>query len=78
LAPTWHIRRATRAARLASGRAPAYDFTNTSDDITLIFVATCEQLELNPRMNCSRGRWKVRLNRREDVARLVQHVGLKA
>jgi Homeodomain-like domain-containing protein len=56
----------------------SYDFSNRSHDITQLFVGVCEVLELKPRVNCDGlGRWDVRINRRESVARMVKHVGVK-
>lgn len=56
----------------------SYEFRNMSEDIARLFVETCESLRLLPRTNCDRrGRWDVRINRRDSVARLVEHVGLK-
>ena len=52
----------------------SYDFANHSDDILGLFERVCLSLGLRPRRTSRR----VRLNRREDVARLVEHVGLKA
>jgi len=51
----------------------SYEFSNLSVGILDLFVGTCERLGLRPRRYARR----VRLNRREDVARLVEHVGLK-
>ena len=51
----------------------SYAFCNLSADLLDAFVSTCEAVGLRPRRT---GR-DVRLNRREDVARLVEHVGLK-
>jgi Homeodomain-like domain len=51
----------------------SYDFSNHSADILDLFEATCRGLGLRP---CRYAR-SVRLNRRADVARLVEHVGLK-
>jgi hypothetical protein len=52
----------------------SYDFANWSQGILDLFVETCTGLGLRPR----RYRRHARLYRREDVARLVEHVGLKA
>ena len=52
----------------------SYDFANHSEDIIGLFEQVCLDLRLRPRRRSRR----VRLNRREDVARLVEHVGLKA
>lgn len=51
----------------------SYHFANLSEDILDLFVRTCHALGLHPRLT----RGNVRLNRREDVARLVLHVGRK-
>jgi hypothetical protein len=51
----------------------SYAFCNLSADLLDLFVWTCEALGLRPRRTAR----DVRLNRREDVARLVEHVGLK-
>ncbi len=52
----------------------SYDFCNLSADILDLFVEACVSQGLRPRRHTER----VRLNRREDVARLVEHVGLKS
>ena len=52
----------------------SYHFANWSADILDLFEETCWSLGLRPR----RYRRAIRLNRREDVARLVEHVGLKS
>jgi len=52
----------------------SYAFSNYSPDILGLFVSACESVGLHPRHNARH----VRLNRREDVARLVDHVGIKA
>ncbi len=51
----------------------SYDFANHSSDILDLFERTCHGLGLRPRRyaRC------IRLNRREDVARLLMHVGMK-
>jgi hypothetical protein len=51
----------------------SFHFTNLSEDILDLFVATCESLGLRPRRTVR----YVRLNRREDVARLLVDVGRK-
>jgi hypothetical protein len=57
----------------------SYDFSNYSEEITRLFVGACEDLGLRPRVNRnSRGRWDVRINRRESVARMLEHVGVKS
>ncbi|MGH2969397.1 MAG: hypothetical protein ACRDK0_10075 [Solirubrobacteraceae bacterium] len=52
----------------------SYDFANLSRDILDLFVGTCARLGLRPRRYAKR----VRLYRREDVARLVENVGIKS
>jgi hypothetical protein len=52
----------------------SYDFGNLSADILDLFTDTCHSLGLHPR----RTRRSVRLNRREDVALLLEHVGRKS
>jgi LAGLIDADG-like domain len=57
----------------------SYEFGNHSEDIARLFVRLCDGLDLRPRINQdSRGRWDVRINRRESVARLLEHVGVKS
>jgi hypothetical protein len=52
----------------------SYDFANHSAQILETFVATCTLVGLRPRRNARHAR----LNRREDVARLIEHVGIKS
>jgi hypothetical protein len=51
----------------------SYDFHNLSTDILDLFTDTCVALGLRPRRYARR----VRINRREDVALMVEHVGVK-
>jgi len=51
----------------------SYAFCNISQDILDLFERTCLELGMRPRRT---GR-DVRLNRREDVARMLEHVGTK-
>ena len=51
----------------------SYDFSNRSGDILDLFADTCRQLGLQPRRYAKH----VRLDRREDVGRLLEHVGIK-
>jgi hypothetical protein len=51
----------------------SYEFRNYSQDILVIFASTCESVGLRPRRYSER----VRLYRRDDVARLLEHVGTK-
>jgi hypothetical protein len=52
----------------------SYDFTNLSSSILDLFGAACDAVGLHPRRYLKR----VRLYRRDDVAALVSHVGLKS
>ena len=52
----------------------SYGFANHSAQILETFVATCTLVGLRPRRYARHAR----LNRREDVNRLVEHVGIKA
>ena len=52
----------------------SYDFANHSVDILDLFESTCRNLGLRPRRYAK----SIRLYRREDVARLVEHVGVKS
>ena len=52
----------------------SYDFTNTSGDILDLFESTCRGVGLRPRRYAR----AIRLYRREDVALLVEHVGVKS
>ena len=52
----------------------SYHFSNLSTDILDLFEQTCRGLGLWP---CRYAR-AIRLNRREDVARLVAHIGVKS
>ena len=56
------------------------NFSNRSDDIAGLFVEVCDRLDLRPRAtyNASRGVWQVRINRRDSVRRLGEHVPVKA
>jgi hypothetical protein len=51
----------------------SYDFANHSSDILDLFESTCVGLGLRPRRYAK----SIRLYRRDDVARLVEHVGVK-
>jgi len=51
----------------------SYHFANHSSDILDLFEQTCRAVGLRP---CRYARC-VRLNRRHDVARMVEHVGVK-
>lgn len=55
----------------------SYDFTNKSTGITDLFTHTCNLVGIAYRRTAFRGIWKVRINRRESVARMLANVGLK-
>lgn len=52
----------------------SYHFSNRSTEILWLFTEVCRRVGLSPR---PAGVY-VRLNRRDDVARLLEHVGIKA
>jgi hypothetical protein len=52
----------------------SYGFANYSSDILDLFEATCVAQDLRPRRYAQ----AIRLNRRDDVARLLEHVGVKS
>jgi LAGLIDADG-like domain/Homeodomain-like domain len=57
----------------------SYDFGNRSEDIVRLFVSVCRALQLGQRVSRDRrGQWHVRINRRENVARMLEHVGVKS
>jgi hypothetical protein len=52
--------------------------SNMSGDIVDVFVAVCRQTGISTRVNrASNGLWTVGINRRQSVARLLEHVGRK-
>jgi hypothetical protein len=51
----------------------SYSFCNLSADLLELFASTCESVGLRPRLTAR----DVRINRRADVALMVEHVGLK-
>jgi hypothetical protein len=55
----------------------SYAFSNLSEDLTRLFCAACDLVKVEYRLNHGR-LWDVRINRRESVARMLEHVGLKA
>ena len=56
----------------------SYQFCNMSTDIVDLFVAQCERVGVFTRVNRSRrGLWDVRINRRDSVALMLEHVGIK-
>ena len=59
---------------------PSYHFSNRSTDIAALVWLTSRRVGLNPRATYDGRRlaWSIRLNRREDVARLDHFVGPKS
>jgi hypothetical protein len=56
----------------------SYEFSNKSTDIVDLFVDSCERVGVYTRRTRNpSGLWQVRINRRESVALLLEHVGLK-
>lgn len=57
----------------------SYDFTNMSGDIVRLFAGACAAVGVATRVNQNErtGLWDVRINRRESVALMEEHVGLK-
>jgi hypothetical protein len=53
------------------------DFGNCSADIVGLFASACDLAGIAYRVNCHRGAWHVRINRRASMARVLEHVGLK-
>ena len=51
----------------------SYAFCNLYQDILDLFERVCGDMDLRPRRTAR----DVRLNRRDDVARMLEHVGLK-
>jgi hypothetical protein len=57
----------------------SYEFSNASEAIARFFESACEGLGSRPRSSVdAQDRWRVRMNRRESVARLLVHVGVKS
>lgn len=54
-----------------------YDFSNRSRDIVLLLITTLDLVDVGYRVTSHRGTWRVRINRRDSVARVAAHVGLK-
>jgi hypothetical protein len=57
----------------------SYGFCNASEGVVRIFVNACEQLRFRHRVTFDERKrmWFVRINRREDVAALVERIGTK-
>jgi hypothetical protein len=57
----------------------SYAFSNMSKEIVDLFVGACDRVGVFTRVDRDRlGLWRVRVNRRTSVARMLAHVGLKA
>ncbi|MGH2991510.1 MAG: helix-turn-helix domain-containing protein [Solirubrobacterales bacterium] len=56
----------------------SYEFSNMSKDIVDVFEAACDRVGVFTRTTGGGGRrWSVRINRRDSVALMLEHVGLK-
>lgn len=57
----------------------SYSFAGRSKGIVDAFVGACERVGIRCRVNYFHGRrmWHVRVNRRDDVATMLRHVGTK-
>jgi hypothetical protein len=56
----------------------SYEFSNRSKDIIDLFLHACDRASVFTRVNGSNeGGWSVRINRRESVALMLEHVGIK-
>lgn len=57
----------------------SFEFFNCSEGIVRIFLNACEQVGVFTRVNflAARRAWRVRIYRRESVALLLEHVGIK-
>jgi hypothetical protein len=55
-----------------------YEFGNLSEDLVGMFTSACDLVGLHYRVNQWNGKWHVRINRRPSVAKMLEHVGLKA
>lgn len=58
---------------------PSYQFSNCSEGIVDLFLATCSAVDVfcRPTFDRKRRIWQIRINRRDSVALLNQHVGVK-
>jgi len=58
----------------------SYDFSNCSSGIVDLFLEACRRVGVFCRANFNEERaiWRVRINRRESVALMRDHVGIKA
>jgi len=55
----------------------SYDFTNYSADVIAIFRAACDLVGVGYRVTRYQRAWKVRINRRPNVALMLANVGVK-
>jgi LAGLIDADG-like domain len=55
----------------------SYHFSNKSTDIIELFTGACRQVGVEYRLNCWRGLWNIRVNRRRSVRLMMQEVGMK-
>jgi Homeodomain-like domain/LAGLIDADG-like domain len=55
----------------------SYDFANKSNDIVALFSSACDLVGVRYRPTQWNGCWHVRINRRESVTLMLEHVGLK-
>jgi hypothetical protein len=56
----------------------SYDFSNMSKDIVDLFIRACDQVGVFTRATQGyKGAWRVRINRRESVGLMLEHIGLK-
>lgn len=57
----------------------SYGFVNRSGDIAQLVFDVCESVGLRPRLTLTERSqiWQLRINRRGDVARMLDHVGIK-
>ena len=55
----------------------SYDFCNKSQDIIELFTEACRLVGVGYRLTCWRGRFRVRINRRGSVKRMLKEVGVK-
>jgi hypothetical protein len=56
----------------------SYHFANMSKDIIDLFVGSCDRVGIFTGVNVDRlGLWNVRINRRDSVALMLEHVGRK-
>jgi hypothetical protein len=55
----------------------SYEFGNNSRDIIELFTRACRLVGVEYRQTCCRGKFRVRINRRASVNRMVAEVGIK-